>query len=305
MEHSPGIERIVDYYTSAFDEAHRLGENTGPIEWIRSLDILGRCLPPPPAVVLDVGGGAGPYSRWLLERGYATHLVDLVPLDVEQARVAMGGVAEFARRCRAQESSRWSANVGDARSLEFGDAEADAVLLMGPLYHLPDPADRLRALGEARRVLKPGGVVVAAAISRFVSLIGGLSSGFLADPAFRQIVSDDLETGRHENPTGDPRYFTTAYFHAPLELADELRRAGFEAMRVVAVEGALWAARDWSELAADGATLRATLDFARRVESEPSLLGMSPHLMCVGRNAPIAPDGAGRTPVMATESHES
>jgi SAM-dependent methyltransferase len=63
--------------------------------------------------------------------------------------------------------------VSDARDLDLGDASVDAVLLLGPLYHLRRRADRVRALSEARRVVRPGGPVFAAAISRWAPRIGG------------------------------------------------------------------------------------------------------------------------------------
>jgi ubiquinone/menaquinone biosynthesis C-methylase UbiE len=71
---------------------------------------------------------------------------------------------------------------------------------MGPLYHLVEAADRLQALAEAYRVLKPGGTVFAVGISRFASSIDGLASGYFLDPAFRAIMLGDLEDGQHSSP---------------------------------------------------------------------------------------------------------
>src|SRR5205823_14844698 len=85
---------------------------------------------------------------------------------------------------RHQEPPLAEARVGDARALSDADASADGVLLLGPLYHLVSAADRIRALSEARRVLRPGGVLVAAAISRHASLLDGLTRGLVDDPAF-------------------------------------------------------------------------------------------------------------------------
>src|SRR5579862_8645399 len=78
---------------------------------------------------------------------------------------------------------------------------ADSVLLFGPLYHLVDAADRLQALREARRILKHRGILFAAAISRFASLMAGLSFGTFQDAEFRTIVATDLASGQHRNPT--------------------------------------------------------------------------------------------------------
>src|SRR5262249_31913758 len=113
-----------------------------------------------------------------------------------------------------------------------------AVLLLGPLYHLPEREERLRAWREARRVLRPGRSVFAAGISRFASLLDGLRTGrVFDDPAFAAIVERDLADGQHRNETGELRYFTTAYFHEPDELAEEGEEAGFEGVALHAIEG--------------------------------------------------------------------
>jgi len=255
---------ITAYYDRG-EEAGRLGD-WGRLELLRTQVLLERCLPPAPAVVLDVGGGPGVYAVWLARLGYDVVLLDPVELHVTQARAA--GVA--------------SAEVGDARALPFEDGSADAVLLLGPLYHLHDAADRRRALGEARRVLKPGGVLAAAAITRFASAIDGLVKGFVRDPEFERILESDLRDGRHENPARKPGWFTTAYFHLPDELAAEVRAAGFELTTLVAVEGIggwLPDVDDWLDEPARRAVLLRTI---ARVETEPSLLGASPHVLAVG-----------------------
>lgn len=78
--------------------------------------------------------------------------------------------------------------LGDARDLSGVTAGADAVLLLGPLYHLTEASDRASALADARRIVRPGGVVVAVGISRFASLMDGLKRRNLDDPVFRPIV---------------------------------------------------------------------------------------------------------------------
>ena len=108
----------------------------------------------------------------------------------------------------------------------MSDASADIVLLLGPLYHLVEREDRIAALREAKRILRPAGTVFAAGISRFAPAIDGIVEDLIADPVFRRIVERDLTDGQHRNPTLNPRYFTTAYFHRPEDLLRETEEAG-------------------------------------------------------------------------------
>jgi SAM-dependent methyltransferase len=218
--------------------------------------------------VLEVGGAPGTSGVPLCERGYAVPVVDPVPLHVEQANLI----------AHERHPARMSATLGDARDLATLGTEFDAVLLLGPLYHLTDPDDRALALTEAVRVTRPGGVIVAAGISRFASLLEGLRRRLLDDPTFRSIVERDLRDGQHRNPHADgrPEFFTTAYFHTPLDLESEARAAGLRDVRVLAVEGPAWILEDHDDLDNQ-------LFAARATESEPSLAGVSAHLLVTGK----------------------
>jgi ubiquinone/menaquinone biosynthesis C-methylase UbiE len=270
---SRDAEAVATYYALGL-ERDRLTSGTGALELARTQTLLERYLPPPPAVIADVGGGPGRYALWLAERGYRVHLVDPIPLHIEQARAASGARANAALA---------SAEVGDARALELQNERADGVLLLGPLYHLPERADRIQALAEARRVCRRGGVIVAAAISRFASTLDGLRGGYLEDPAFASIAAGDREDGRHRNPTGDPRYFTTAYFHRPEELAEECSAAGLTHEATLAVEGVGWLLPDLDTRLADDRRRAVLLDAIAAVEAEPALVGASAHLLAVAR----------------------
>jgi ubiquinone/menaquinone biosynthesis C-methylase UbiE len=270
---SPSLDTSFHSHYNAGVERNRLLGGTSNLEFERTKRILSRSLPRKPATILDVGGGPGRYSFWLSEMGYSVHLVDVLPLHIRQAR-------EFQKRSK---NPLASINLGDARSLDFDDKSADVVLLFGPLYHLARKNERLKALSEARRVLKPGGLMFAAAISRFTSALDGSLRGFIQDPGFMRIIERDLKTGQHRNPTNKPEYFTTAFFHHPDELKNEVEQAKFTSVKVYAVTGFGWLLPKFKQIW-EKPVLRARLmTLLDRTELESSLLGQSDHLLTVGR----------------------
>jgi ubiquinone/menaquinone biosynthesis C-methylase UbiE len=260
----------VTYYEAGREHA-RLERSTGALERMRTQELIARYVPPPPATVLDVGGGTGPYAFWLAEQGYTVHLLDAMPLHVEQARrLDEGRTARLA-----------GISEGDARHLPFADESADVVLLLGPLYHLTGRGDRLEAWREAHRVARVGGVVLAAGISRYASLLDGLSRGFLDDPDFVRIVREDLATGQHRNPAHHPDYFATAYFHVPGELREEAEDAGWRQVETLAIEGPAWLFPMALERLQDEQLQAHYLEAIRSVERDPALLPVSAHIMAV------------------------
>jgi ubiquinone/menaquinone biosynthesis C-methylase UbiE len=250
-------------------ELHRLESGTSRLEFARTKELLERFLPSSPASVLDVGGGPGFYARWLADAGYSVHLIDPVPLHVERAMVVS-----------SEAGNPFTVAQGDAGRLEQADASWDAVLMLGPLYHLTDREDRTRALAEAERVVRRGGVVAAAAISRFASLLDGLVNAHLGDSEFDSIVEQDLREGQHRNPTDRLEWFTTAYFHHPNELRLEFEQAGLRLEALFGIEGPGWLLPD---LLDDPKGWENALRAARAVEEEPTMLGVSGHLLAIGR----------------------
>ena len=266
------IDKIVAYY-SDYDEQTRLSESLGQVEYLRTKNIISRYLKYPPAVVLDIGGAAGQYSCWLAKEGHEVHLIDPVPLHIQQALVASDAQPE---------TPIASCKIGDARRLEFDDAIVDAVLLLGPLYHIVGSQDRIRSLSEAYRVLKTGGKLFAVGISRFASTIDGLTSGYLLDPVFQKIMRRDLENGQHRNPTDNPAYFTDTFYHHPEELKAEISSVGFEIAGLFGIEGISYMMKDFDENWNIERHREFLLEIIRKIEKEPSLIGASPHIMCVG-----------------------
>ena len=264
----PEIHR---HYVDEIDEDARIRSGLGELELVRTRDILRRHLRPAPLRIADVGGATGVHSEWLLADGHEVILVEPVAEQVDRAVEELGA------------HPRFRAEVGNALVLPFDDASCDAVLLMGPLYHLTDRTQRLAALREAVRVARPGGLVAGAAISRFASLLDGLQREFLFDPDFRAIVAGALGSGQHRNPTQRSGWFTTAYFHHPDDLAEEAQDAGVEDVSVVGVEGPPGLFANLESRWADPADRAVILETAAAVETESTLLGASPHLLVLGR----------------------
>ncbi|MFI7603143.1 class I SAM-dependent methyltransferase [Actinoplanes sp. NPDC049681] len=259
---------ILDYYRRGGEQV-RLTAGTGRLEFLRTWDVLTRVLPAPPPRILDVGGATGAYAGPLAAAGHAVHVIDPVPDHVAHAATLPGVTAE----------------PGDARQLPAADASADAVLLLGPLYHLTDRADRLAAWREALRTVRPGGVMVAALITRNAALFDGLVKNFYADPEFRALVDGVMRDGVHDS-TGD-RFFTRAYFHEPREAAPEAAEAGLTEVRVLAVEGPMaYAGPLLGDILADPERTAVLLERMRIVEADPGILGATGHLLVIGRRGP-------------------
>ncbi len=263
-------DAIERFYQQDYDEAARLARGAGLLELLRTQQIIAPHLTGNGLQIADVGGGPGVYSMWLASLGHHVRLIDPVPRHIEQAL--------------GQQHSRGSVDpvVGDARRLDLDDDSLDVVLMLGPLYHLQEPGDRAAALTEAMRVLKPGGRLFAAAVSRFASTHDGMARRLLLDPKFVDVSKVDIETGRHENPDRHPDWFTTAYFHHPTELRDEVADADFEHVAVVGIEGLAGWFDDLDQRLNDPQERAAILAALERVQEEPSLLGVSAHLLASG-----------------------
>jgi SAM-dependent methyltransferase len=260
---------LQDHYALG-RERDRLDDPAGVVEFERTKEILLRHLPAPTSLVADIGGGPGRYSLWLAGRGHRVEHRDLVALHVDQLRAAAG------------DDGRVSSAVGDARRLDLADASVDAVLLLGPLYHLPRRQDRLRALAEAGRVVRPGGPVFVAAISRWAPRLAGELVERLYEPlpAMRAETPQVERTGRL--PPLFPGSFT-GYCHRPGQLRAELRAAGLEVVDLVGVEGLAFALADLDARLADPVARAVVLDAARAIERVPELLGLGPHLLATAR----------------------
>ena len=270
---SRSLDKGFRAHYNAGIERDRLLAGSSNLEFERTKRIILRYLPRKHNIVLDVGGGPGRYSFWLADMGQSVHLVDVLPLHIRQAR----------RSQRNATHPLASISLGDARRLRFEDGSTDVVLMFGPMYHLVRNAERSKALSEARRVLRPRGLLFVAAISNFASMLDGSARGFIKDPGFMKIIRNDLKTGQHRNPTGNPDYFTTAFFHRPRELEQEVREAKFRSVKVYPVTGFAWILPNFRQIWSSPELKRRLMDLLDRTEHEQSLIGLSDHLLAVAR----------------------
>lgn len=251
-------------------EKGRLHRGLGLIEFARTKEILLEELPPPPAVVYDIGGAYGEYAFWLAELGYEVHLFDLAEEHIRMAK-ASKNAAILA-----------DAAVADARSIPRKGATADAILLFGPLYHIVDQAERRKCLDECRRLLKPGGKLFTANITCFSTALKYTECydwrPVLDDDSVYRMIESTVKTGLHNgNEIG------LVHFHRPDELRREVADAGFTDVDLRGVIGPAWIIRNVDEVWPDPIKREAILRIVRLLEKEESLLGFSTHFLSISR----------------------
>jgi len=241
-------------------------------EFAVTLRALDAHLPPAPARVLDCGGGPGRYAIALARRGYEVTLFDLSPesLAMAQEKAAESGVTlAGVEQGTATDLSRFAAD------------SFDAVLLMGPLYHLLDEGERKQALAEAYRVVKPGGPVFAAFITRYAAHID-------AAARYPERAIEEAQDYRHIAQTGllpprpDGAIAFTAYFAHPNEVAPLCRSADLDVETVLGVEG-LVSLREQLINALEGNAWEFWVDVNYDIAHDPTIHGGVEHLLAVCR----------------------
>lgn len=258
-------------------EKDRLRSGLGLIEFERTKEILGQALPPAPAVIYDVGGGYGEYSFWLAECGYDAYLFDISETHIDMATERSKGCA-----CPLK-----GIEIADARSIGQPSESADAILLFGPMYHIVEYGERQLCLGECLRLLKPGGLLFTAAITRYATLLWataeyGQGNSLLDENAFFEMVEHEIKTGHHiKSPESSYRGMGRSYFHLPDELEREIEAAGFVGTDIRGVIGPAWLAPDIDGAWADEARRDSLMRVARLCEKEGSIMGLSTHLLSV------------------------
>lgn len=263
------MSRIESHYDSSPErEWDRLGKKN-PIEFAITMLALNEYLPKSPARILDIGGGPGRYAIALTQRGHSVTLLDL-----------SRGNLEFAR-AKANEAHVQLDDYIHGNALElaqFADESFDAVLLLGPLYHLLEVEERERAIKEARRVLKTGGCIFAAFITRAAHI------RFIAKELPWLILTEQerfvMATGMYK-PAPDGG-FIDAYFAHHREIKPLMERCALQTLGLVSCEGVI-SMIDEKVNALTGEAWEAWVALNYSWAKDPAIHGMAEHLLYVGR----------------------
>lgn len=261
---------IESFYTSTSEE-DRLELGLGPLEFERNKNLISRHLPKK-GIVIDVGGGPGVYSEWLAGLGHEVHLVEPVEKHIKQAN-----------KRSAKAKKPFKTILGEAQKLALPDNFADVVILHGPLYHLQQKSERIKAIIEAKRILKPNGVMLGFAINHSASSIAALLNGFMHSPELYEMCKQELASGIHHPPKNMPGILPQAYFHRPKQLREELEEAGLAYADTFAVEGMIWMDKNYFETRSDAKKKEAIMELLKLTENDQALLSLSPHMMIVGK----------------------
>lgn len=255
-------------------EKGRLHKGIGLIEFERTKETLSEVLPPPPAVIYDIGGAYGEYSYYLAALGYEVYLYDIAEKNIEMSR-KLGKKLGVTLK---------TAEMADARDIDRPDNSADAILLLGPMYHIVDREERLLCLRECNRLLKPNGLLFTAAISRYATMLKYTErydkKPLLDDAEFFKMLESTVNTGIHtKKPMG------LSYFHKPDELKDEIESAGFVNTDIRGILGPVWLVRNLDKAWKNHKKREALMRVVRLLEKEESLLGISTHLLSISKKA--------------------
>jgi 2-polyprenyl-3-methyl-5-hydroxy-6-metoxy-1,4-benzoquinol methylase len=226
---------------------------------------------PPSGRILDCGGGPGRYALWLASQGYDVTLFDLSASCLAKARTEASAAGV-----------KLSYEQGTATDLSyFADDSFDAVLVMGPLYHLVELGDRQTALAEAVRIVKSPGLVATSFITRTAALryfAKELANEVLV---FYAPMLNVIDEGYDQTVAPGIDYFP-AYFAHPNEVEPLLRGAGLEPLGVFAVEGFV-SMIDETINTLQGAEWEAWVELNLKLAADPTLFSGAEHLLAFGK----------------------
>ena len=250
----------IEKHYNKHPEDLRLQRRHGIVEFETTMHHLHRFLQPG-MQILDIGAGTGRYASALMAEGYQVKAVELVRRNIEV----------FLKR-------EPSAQVvqGDARSMPFlPDNSADVTLLLGPLYHLIGHEEKLKALNEAKRVTKPGGIIfVAYLMNEYSILTYCFDEERIADLMERGIIDRDFHLHVREGEL---------YDYVRVEDIDRLdKAAGLERVTIFSPDGAADYMRTRLNRMSEE-SFRRFIEYQKRISERPDLIGAGSHVVDVVR----------------------
>jgi len=256
-----------NYNENAVKEWERLERH--PFEFAITCRFLDRYLSPGDRI-LDIGGGPGRYSLYYAEKG-----CDVTLFDLSEGNLCLAGEKA------AERGLSLRTVLGDAREAASLGESFDHVLLMGPLYHLLDAADRELAVREALSLLKPGGILAASFISAFAGIIYAMKE----DPEnplsiLPNEIAYEEAVLNGESFAGEA--FTYAYFAQMGEILPFFSAFPLEKLHFFGQEG-VTAPCEHNLLAASPEAIEAWTDMSERLCEREEYLCFSEHLMYIGR----------------------
>lgn len=269
------FDRVKEYYRF-FDEKNRLvNSGSGKLEFLMSMEMLKRWLPEKGSI-LDLGGGAGAYSFPLAAEGYKVFLADLSEELIQQAE-EQNREAEHPVIC----------NVVNAIDLSlYNDGQFDAVLVMGPLYHLLEASERARCIAEVNRVLKPGGIVFASFLPYLSGSIGVVDR-FFNHP--NQVDADTIKevfrSGRFCNLS--TAGFQEGYYPTTEEIEELFRNHGFIKQQIRSIRGFGWGREEVLFRAQEQAPdlFEVMIEMINETAEDKAIVATCGHAAYVGRKA--------------------
>jgi SAM-dependent methyltransferase len=268
-------KRVKDYYTACVrDEWRRLVQDAyHRLEFETTLHYLEKYLPDR-GRILDAGGGPGRYSVELAKRGYEVVLLDITPANLEYARRKI-------KRAGVQDKVREVVEGSIVDLSRFADNAFDAVVCLGgPLSHVLDQGKRERAIQELIRVDKPGAPLFVSVMSRLSILVIELAlfPHELEERFFRPM----RDGGDYAGKFG----FTACHFFLPEELEEAFHSQGVVISEMVGLEGlSSHHAKAVNELAGRKKRWRVWMETHYRTCTHPAVVGISEHMLLVGKKA--------------------
>ena len=170
------LELLTAYY-SAYDEDGRLRTRHGSVEFLTTMRYIEKYLKPGDRI-LEIGAGTGRYTHALAQKGFQVDALELVEHNIAVFRE---------KTIPGEQVTIRQGNAIDLR--DFGENTYDITLLLGPMYHLFTEDDRLRALSEAIRVTKPGGILFAAYCGNDATMVQYcFGRGMLRETHYQELV---------------------------------------------------------------------------------------------------------------------